>query len=221
MSRQLDRSVQQRQSARVQFRSGKSCPSTATDGLHSSPAELISGHNRFDRKRLGNNEHCFPPNKLSTPIYKNFVDNNVSPVGRFRDRLDFWKVLTDNQFILNIIENGYYIPFISKPKETFIRNNRSSIANDSFVMTEIRKLVKLGCVVELDSKPLVVNPLTVVTGKNDKKRMVLDCRHLNENIAKFNFRYEDCRVAERLIQKNDYMISYDVHCTRSLSSLVH
>ena len=35
----------------------------------------------------------------------------ITPVGSLKNRLNEWRLITDNQYILDILENGYKIPF--------------------------------------------------------------------------------------------------------------
>ena len=138
------------------------------------------------------------------------IDSNISPVGRLRDNFSFWSKICNNDYILRVIKYGYTIPFICIPKDTFICNNKSSCDNEIFVDNEIEKLLRKNCISELKSKPRVVNPLTVAVGKVGKLRLVLDCRHINDCIAKYQFRYEDYRVVEKLVHEYDFMITFDI-----------
>ena len=56
----------------------------------------------------------------------------------------------------------------------------------------------------------MVNPLTVATNKSGKKRLVLDCRHLNDCLAKFKFKYEDATVARQLFDRGTHLFSWDL-----------
>ncbi|VDI59227.1 Hypothetical predicted protein [Mytilus galloprovincialis] len=133
-----------------------------------------------------------------------------TPVGRLKIRLDKWKLITDNQYILDIIENGYKIPFKTEPDRMHINNNKSSLDNKDFVSSEILNLLKKGCIKEVSTIPLIVNPLTVAFNKSSKPRLVLDCRHINPHLFKYRFKYEDCKVARELFKENDFIFSYDL-----------
>ena len=79
--------------------------------------------------------------------------------GNLRRKLEFWKRIGTSKFILNVIERGYMLPFLSHPEPAVFRNNRSSLAHAKFVEDAIRELVESGRVVEVVVPPLVVNPL--------------------------------------------------------------
>ena len=85
----------------------------------------------------------------------------VNVKGNLRRKLEFWKRIGTSKFILNVIERGYMLPFLSLPEPAVFRNNRSSLAHAKFVEDAIRELVESGRVLEVVVPPLVVNPLSV------------------------------------------------------------
>ena len=73
------------------------------------------------------------------------TDDTVNPPlanveGNLRRKLEFWKRIGTLKFILNIIERGYMLPFLSLPEPTTFKNKRSSLAHAEFVDDAIRKL---------------------------------------------------------------------------------
>jgi hypothetical protein len=72
-----------------------------------------------------------------------------------------WKSIEANQYILNVIYQGYRLPFKTPPVNISLENNRSAKENKSFVSDEIDKLLMKGCISRVELKPHVVNPLTV------------------------------------------------------------
>ena len=57
--------------------------------------------------------------------------------GRLASHLPFWKSIGASDFILQVIEKGYALPFISEPKPAVFSNNRSARDNKEFVTSEI------------------------------------------------------------------------------------
>ena len=57
---------------------------------------------------------------------------------------------------------------------------------------------------------VVVNPLTVAYSKSGKPRLVLDCRHINEYLHTFKFKYEDIKVAEAMFEKGSFLFTFDL-----------
>ena len=133
----------------------------------------------------------------------------VTPVNSLRNHIDKWKSIEANQYILNVIDQGYRLPFKTLPVSISLDNNRSAMDNKSFVSDEIDKLLMKGCISRLELKPHVVNPLTVA-GNKSKLRLVLDCRHINPHLYQFKYKYEDATVARQMFYKVDFLFSYDL-----------
>ena len=85
---------------------------------------------------------------LQTVDLVTYVEKPVSPVGRLKNAIDEWRLITGNTHIIDVIQNGYKIPFRTEPDHKFIRNNRSSLDNASFVKSEIETLLSKGCISE-------------------------------------------------------------------------
>ena len=119
----------------------------------------------------------------------------VNVKGNLRRKLDFWKRIGTSKFILNVIERGYMLPFLSLPEPAVFRNNRSSLAHADFVEDAIRELVESGRVLEVVEPPLVVNPLSVSVQATGKMRLILDLRYINKCLRKMRVKYEDWKIA--------------------------
>ena len=55
-----------------------------------------------------------------------------------RKNFEFWKRIGAPSFILNIIERGYLLLFVSFPESAVFKNNRSSLSHAEFVEEAIR-----------------------------------------------------------------------------------
>ena len=65
-------------------------------------------------------------------------------MGILKNRLTEWRLITDNQYILDIVENGYKIPFKTEREQIYINNNKSSLENKDVVASEITNLLNKG-----------------------------------------------------------------------------
>ena len=104
--------------------------------------------------------------------------------GRLKTRTMFWKDIEASPFVLDILENGYSIPFISIPISKFNRNNKSARDNSDFVTEAVSELLEKGCIVEASSRPHVINPLSVAINSSGKKRLILDLHEVNLHVRK-------------------------------------
>ena len=162
-------------------------------------------------------EHCFDS------MLDNFQDvcqllelqdlEPVSPVrvkGRLKENIVFWKNIGASRWVLSIIENGYYLPFISLPARKSFQNHPSVVQNQEFVCQELRKLVASGAVVEVRQEDLsVVNALGVVKNARGKSRLILDLRYVNNHLRSCKFKYEGIPAASELFQKDDWVFKFD------------
>ena len=81
---------------------------------------------------------------------------------------------------------------------------------DFFVEKCIKELLAAQCVRQVTSIPHICSPLSVVESKSGKKRLVVNLRHLNMFLWKQSFKYEDLRIAMLLLEKGDYLFSFDL-----------
>ena len=174
-----------------------------------------AGHWRQDCPDLKNGETS-KGEKLSMPMvlnpYYKLITGSclISPVGRLRSRYSEWEKITENNYILDIILNGYKIPFITTPESVILDNNLSARNDQSFVEKEIQSLLRKGSISVCDSIPKVVNPLTVAYGRSNKPRLVLDCRSLNSHFFKYKFRMEDANCARQMFKKGEFFCTFDL-----------
>ena len=133
----------------------------------------------------------------------------VSVVGSLKSCLPFWRdCLKANDFVLDIIQHGYTIPFISEPLSAYAVNNKSALSHGDFVRKSIQDLLLSNVVREIDSPAYCCNPLTVATGS--KLRLVLDLsRFVNPYVRYAHFKYEDWSVAEQIIQSQCWFFNWD------------
>ena len=146
--------------------------------------------------------------ELSNHDHPPCVKLNVK--GNLRKNLEFWQRIGIPNFILNVIERGYMLPFLSLPEPAVFKNNRSSLSYADFVEEATRELVESGRVVEANVPPLVVSPLSVSVQTNGKKRLILDLRYVNKFLRKMRIKYEDWKTAMSYSTQGAYMFSFDL-----------
>ena len=79
-----------------------------------------------------------------------------------------------------------------------------------FVKEEVCKLLEKGCVKEATEVQFVTNPLTVAFNRTGKPRLVLDCRHINQYLIQYKYKYEDINTALEMFDLGSYLFSYDL-----------
>ena len=197
------------------------------------------GHWRFEcaatsnatvtRRTVDNSSHDVHPGQGSTSKMSmrssfsvNAIESNgqigclkkiysvLSPFGRLKCNYKYWHATNANSYVLDVVKNGYKLPLYDIPTSVVSKNNASSLANVSFVDNEISKLLKRDLIENVYFVPEVVNPLTVADGRSGKKRLVLDCRHINMYLHKFKYRYEDANTAMNMFNVGDVGFNFDL-----------
>ena len=118
----------------------------------------------------------------------------VKVKGNLKLNVAFWEHIGASRFIRDTILDGYKIPFIHTPPSAHFCNNRSAIQYSDFVGQAISDLLATGSVVECESAPTVVKPLSVSVQSNGKKRLILDLRHPNYFVMKSKVKFEDAKT---------------------------
>ena len=105
---------------------------------------------------------------------------------RLANAFEFWeKDLEAPPFVMDIIRQGYSLPFSEFPPRCFQSNNRSALRNPQFVESAILELLE-----KHSFSPHCVNPLTVEEGK--KLRLVIDLREVKKFWLNPNFVMKIC-----------------------------
>ena len=89
-------------------------------------------------------------------------------------------------------------------------NNKSTIDNCRFVTEALRDLLTTQRVSTVSNQPWVVNPLSVSVRDDEKKRLVLDLRHVNPQLFKYKFKCEDVHTALNLLDEGYHLYTFDI-----------
>ena len=95
--------------------------------------------------------------------------------GRLRKFAYFWRTLEVSQFILNVIMQGYNIPFFQLPTPFVKRNNSSARENSDFVSQAVSVLLRLDLIEELACKPNIINRSVSVSTRSSGKQRLISC----------------------------------------------
>ena len=131
---------------------------------------------------------------------------------RLRKHIHFWRKIGTDPLTLEILENGYVIPFYSKPKRLFCKNNKSALKSNTFVVEAIKDLEIKGLIARCSEKPyIIVNPLMVSVQNSGEKRFILDLRLVNKHLWKRSVKFEDLKINLNFVNENCWMIKFYIH----------
>jgi hypothetical protein len=85
--------------------------------------------------------------------------------GSLQKHLSWWTQNVHNEYIVNVIAQGYRLPLLEVPKASEIRNNKSAREHCEFIDGELKRLLEEGIVLPVAVKPVVVNALSVATNE--------------------------------------------------------
>ena len=91
-----------------------------------------------------------------------------------------------------------------------MKNNKSALKHKDFVGTAIRDLVDENLILEVSSRPNVVNPLTVSINAAGKGRLILDLRHEKKQVVKKIIKFEDWKVVSQYLTSNCFGFALDL-----------
>ena len=112
-----------------------------------------------------------------------------------------WERISAPGLTLEVIREGYKIPYLSLPPPKHGVNNLSAMKEADFVCEAILDLLKINCIEELSEVPNILNPLSVSIQSSGKKRLIQDLRYVNLFVYKQKFKCEDLRVALSIISR--------------------
>ena len=131
--------------------------------------------------------------------------------GRLKEHSEFWlNELESSDFVKNIVQYGYRMPFLVLPAPVFKFNHQSAVMNKEFVSSAIDELVEGRCITACKECPLVCSPLSVVKKDSGKCRLVVDLRYVNQFLLTQKFKYEGLNLVPDLLRKGEYFFTFDL-----------
>ena len=122
-----------------------------------------------------------------------------------------WEEITDNKWVLSIVQNGFRIPFIKIPPLSSVQI-RMSQSSSPFLREEIENLLNKWAVerVQNPGTPGFYSRIFLVPKKNGKFRLIIDLSLLNRYIEKQAFKMETVKLVRQAIRLNDWAVSIDL-----------
>lgn len=131
--------------------------------------------------------------------------------GSLAKNVQYWQSIGASEFVIDIIKNGYVVPFQRPPPPMNFKNNKSALDNVEFVEQSIKDLLESGCIEKVPFQPFVVSPLSVAHNKGSgKKRLILDLSELNKFVDKKKVKFEDWNVALNFFNKDCFLFKFDL-----------
>jgi len=128
----------------------------------------------------------------------------------------YWREeLEASPWVLNLLEQGYKIPFKAIPKEYEEQNNATARAEPDVVEKIVLEMIEIGIIEEVNQKPHCVSPLGLVKKKLEdgsmKYRLVFDAsRCINLFLEEKHVSLMHLEKALEMTEKDDYQSIFDL-----------
>lgn len=139
-------------------------------------------------------------------------DHNSKRAGNISRYISNWSSITNNQFILRIIREGYKIQFYNNPIfPKSVISSPVSTEKISSIQKQIDRLINFGAIsaVAHDDSQILSRVFTVKKSNGDD-RLIIDLSNINTQVNKVHFKMETCEKIQDIIQPLDYMASIDL-----------
>jgi len=168
-----------------------------------------TGQDDADLDRLRNDNSG---DRQENAIIKEFCPGSIHS----EDVRDFWRTeLCAGEWVMDVLQEGYVIPFVENPPAYEENNNKSAINDMPFVLQAVADLKKVGVIEFRDEKPTCVSPLTVSKkyGRDGKikNRLCWDgSRWVNLFIRVQKVVLSHLQRALEITRKGDFQVVYDL-----------
>lgn len=141
-----------------------------------------------------------------------FKSEQSSVVGRLKSNINFWRAIGCSKVVLDWIENGINLRFVSAPSPRIFPNRLFNDKQNDFIQKEINALLVSGAIQRASSTPVIVSAINAVPKKTgDKLRLVVNLRHINSFLPHRVFKYENLRrVGGDILQKGVWLFKVDL-----------
>lgn len=123
-----------------------------------------------------------------------------------------WSTITNNNFLLRILREGYKIQFLPNP--TFPKSVISSPAcpvKRKALSDQIKEYLLIGAISKVPpNDKQILSRVFTVKKANGRNRMILDLSLINTQIHKVSFKMETYEHIFEILQPNDYLGSIDL-----------
>ena len=130
--------------------------------------------------------------------------------GRLRHFLGNWKLITQDNFILQIVQ-GLEIPFLETPMQISCPCPQPNQMNCILIDQEVQMMISKEAVKQVSACPdQFLSPVFLVQKKDGGQRPVINLKRLNQYVEYQHFKLEGIQALESLVKKGDFMVKLDL-----------
>ena len=137
------------------------------------------------------------PFKLDKVSSNNVVQSNLV-AGNIKQFYENWKKITNNHIVLSLIQYGFKINFIEKPKCQNVPKIPYYMLETEIITQEVKKLLSKGVIIECSSKTGDFASTVFNRQKKDGTfRTILNSKYLNEFVQYQHFKMKSLLDGKR------------------------
>ena len=133
--------------------------------------------------------------------------------GRLRCFYPKWEQITNDQWVLDVIKNGYKFEFLQMPSFNGIKENKLSKEKLLIIQQEVKELLQKGAIEPVPQEHInqgFYSTLFLVPKKTGELRPVINLRPLNRYIKHQHFKMDTMKSVMNLVRQGDYAITLDL-----------
>ena len=134
--------------------------------------------------------------------------------GRIQYFIDNWKKVTDNQWVLSVVEFGYKIPLKFLPCQKRVPKNPPATGSAHAVLVneaiDLKKKHAVSVVNPVQGQYISSYFAVPKPNKINEFRPILNLKYFNENVKKYSFKMETLASVREWIKPNSYCTSLDL-----------
>ena len=134
--------------------------------------------------------------------------------GRIQYFIDNWRKVTDNQWVLSVVEFGYKIPLKFLPCQKRVPKNPPATGSAHAVLVneaiDLKKKHAVSVVNPVQGQYISSYFAVPKPNKINEFRPILNLKYFNENVKKYSFKMETLASVREWIKPNSYCTSLDL-----------
>lgn len=133
--------------------------------------------------------------------------------GRLKYFVKEWEKITNDQWILSVLKQGYKLEFQNFPPSTGIRQTRANAKNTHILLEEVQKLLQKRAIEPVPYAEIqegFYSTFFLVPKKTGDLRPVINLKPLNQYLRTQHFKMDTLSKVLNLTKKGDWAISIDL-----------
>ena len=133
--------------------------------------------------------------------------------GRLTHFVEKWKSITTDQWLIDLVAEGYKLEFNKIPKFQGVKETHVTSTNLELISLEVKELLAIGCIEHVPVNQIMdgfYSTFFLVKKKTGDMRPVINLRPLNKYLRKQHFKMDTLKTVLNLVQLEDWAVTLDL-----------